>query len=268
MRRCRNDARSTQNLSAAVARAQSLRVALGRIRSFLGRGARHVSCKLRGMRTQVPTNRFTSAQQLIGRIQELGPFEDANDARRALTAALEVLGGVLTADERALVASELPAELAGVLSTAVPHPSADWHEFNRRVAHAEGVRLGRAIEHAEVVCRALSEALVPSTRRRLQQALPQLSRFFELPEDVVPPSHEPHRSSEAPNDLAEGRPGGSLPLASADPRYLAHRHSIARSDDPHGDTKLSSAHGLRQEQDQHTLATGRPGSSRPISGSR
>jgi hypothetical protein len=102
----------------------------------------------------------------------------------------------------------------------------------------------------------------------VQRCLPELAPLFELPEPVEAPRVQAQRSSAAPNDLAEGRPGGSQPLASGDPRYLAHRHSVARSDDPHGDTKLSSAHGLRQEQTEHTLALGRPGSSRPISGSR
>jgi uncharacterized protein (DUF2267 family) len=209
-----------------------------------------------------------SEQRLLGRLQELGPFADESEARRALLAVVEVIGSLLTSDERGVVARELPTELANTVSNALTHPSGDWHEFNRRVARAEGVRLGQAIEHAEVVCRALSEALSHSTRSRLQKALPTLADLFELPEESEKPLTEAHRSSAAPNDLAEGRPGGSLPIATADPRYLAHRHSVARSDDPHGDNKLSSAQGLRQEQDEHTLASGRPGSRRPISGSR
>lgn len=208
-----------------------------------------------------------SEPEIVERLLGTSPFVDERDVRQGLSAVLEVLGSLLTPDERALVAAELPDELARVLHGALAHPGGDWHDFNRRVARAEGVRLGLAIEHAEMICRALSEALSTSTRRRLQRSLPELAPLFELPERVEAPLAASHRSSAAPNDLAEGRPGGSQPLASGDPRYLAHRHSVARSEDPHGDTKLSSARGLRQEQAEHTLALGRPGSSRPISGS-
>lgn len=210
----------------------------------------------------------TSEERILARLQELGPFAAESEARQALRAVLEVLGGLLTHDERAAIAVELPPELAKTLVEALAHPPSDWHEFHRRVALAEGVRLGRAVEHSEIVGLALSEVFSHSSRCRLQKALPGLAPMFEWPEKSEAPLTQPHRSREAPNDLAEGRPGGSLPLATADPRYLAHRHSIARSDDPHGDTKLSSAHGLRQEQGEDTLAAGRPGSRRPISGSR
>jgi hypothetical protein len=41
--------------------------------------------------------------------------------------------------------------------------------------------------------------------------------------------------------------------------------SVVKNDNPHGDTKLSSAHGTTQEREHETLAEGRPGSRRPIS---
>jgi len=87
-----------------------------------------------------------------------------------------------------------------------------------------------------------------------------------MPRDATPPTTDVVALwlTPPPNPF---RPGSAMPLASADPRYLAHRHSVARSVDPHAETKLSSAHGLRQEQDEHTLALGRPGSERPISSS-
>jgi hypothetical protein len=46
----------------------------------------------------------------------------------------------------------------------------------------------------------------------------------------------------------------------------AHADSVARSDAPHEDTKLSSARGTTQERLHETLAEGRPGPRRPIHG--
>ena len=45
----------------------------------------------------------------------------------------------------------------------------------------------------------------------------------------------------------------------------AHAESVARSDDPHADTRLSSSQGMTQERRGETLAEGRPGSDRPVS---
>jgi uncharacterized protein (DUF2267 family) len=213
-------------------------------------------------------NRFESERRFIERLVEVAPFANQAEAARAARALLQVLGGLLTQDERVALARELPAELVRLLAIGLPQPNVDWTEFHRRVAQVEGVPLALAIEHSEVVCRALCEALAPSTRQHLQTTLPKLAGLFELPTDIERPLSEAHRSSSAPNDLAEGRPGGASPIATSDLRSLAHRHSVARSDDPHADTKLSSARGLRQEQGEHTLAAGRPGSRRPISGSR
>ena len=205
-------------------------------------------------------------QQIVERLLESGPFANEAETRRALRVCLEVLGSLLTSDERALVGGELSPELAQMLHGASPHRRAELHEFAGRIAQSEGVPWGVAVEHAEMVCRAVGNALSPSTRQRLVRGLPQLARLFEpLERPEIAPLPEERRPDTVPNDLAEGRPGGTLPLASADPRYLAHRHSVVRSVDPHAETKLSSAHGLRQEQDEHTLALGRPGSEHPIS---
>ncbi|HLM72216.1 MAG TPA: hypothetical protein VK459_05985 [Polyangiaceae bacterium] len=58
--------------------------------------------------------------------------------------------------------------------------------------------------------------------------------------------------------------GSGHPLSEA--RFEpAHTHSVARSDNPHEDTKLSSSRGLTQERLEDTLAEGKPGSDKPIS---
>ena len=207
----------------------------------------------------------SSKQDILRRIQELGPFQSAADAVLTLHATLEALGSLLTEGERLAVAGSLPAECARLVRGAPSTTRGNVTDFFHRVATREGAALGRAVEHAEIACRALGETLSPSALARLQRAVPDLARLFEpAPEPAPPP---PHREApgDVPRDLAEGRPGGERPLADADPHELAHRQSIARSDDPHAETKLSSACGLTQEREARTLAAGRPGSSRPLS---
>lgn len=41
--------------------------------------------------------------------------------------------------------------------------------------------------------------------------------------------------------------------------------SVVKSDNPHGNTKLSSSRGSTQEREHETLAEGQPGSKHPLS---
>jgi hypothetical protein len=154
---------------------------------------------------------------------------------------LTALGEQLFDDERAMLAGELPDEVSRHLKAARRRGAPGLATLFRRVARREGTRIGIAVEHAEVVLRVIGEALSRTTLARLTKDAPELGRLFEPPElsDAPPP-----------------------PLRPTPPR--GHRHSVARSDDPHSDTRLSSA-GPTLERGQHTLATGRPGSARPIS---
>jgi uncharacterized protein (DUF2267 family) len=207
----------------------------------------------------------SSDSDVLRRLRELGPFGEDAEVMRALRATLEALGGLLTPDEREFLAGALPPHSAQILRGSTSTPQGNLHDFLHRVAVREGVRLGLAVEHAEIVCRALGETLSPTSLARLRHALPDLAPLFEPAAEMEPPLVQSEPAPDALNDLAEGRSGGSHPLASADPLTLAHRHSVARSDDPHAETKLSSTCGLTQEREARTLATGRPGSSRPIS---
>jgi hypothetical protein len=144
-----------------------------------------------------------------------------------------------------------------------PHQDFDLAELHARVARREGVRLGLAVEHTGVVCQAVAEALSPAALYRLREALPEpMGALFsprapgERFEHVhLDPSH---------HTLAEGRPGSQHPLAETRVER-AQTDSVVRADNPHEDTKLSSATGLTQEREQETLAAGHPGSSRPLS---
>jgi uncharacterized protein (DUF2267 family) len=195
---------------------------------------------------------------ILRRLHELGPFSDDGAAICALHATLEGVGGGLKEDERRAVAASLPADCARVLLAARATGCRGPRDLFLEISLREKVTLARAVEHAEIVCRALGEVLSPTSHDRLRHALPEIAKLFEPHVEGSAPARPRRSPADAPNDLAEGRPGGGRPLSSANPAELAHRHSIARSDDPHAETKLSSACGLTQEREDRSLATGRP----------
>jgi uncharacterized protein (DUF2267 family) len=205
--------------------------------------------------------------QWIEGLRAIAPFADDDSASRALVATLEALAALLTRDERQSLSRHLPSELGALVLATRPRIHDGPGGFFHQVATREGTRPGVAVEHAELVCRFLGQMIPFEVRTRLERALPELKLLFARPEAFEPPPRASEPRRDVPNDLAEGRPGSRHPLASSDPLVTAHRHSVARSADPHADTKLSSATGFTQEREGDTLAGGRPGSTRPISGS-
>lgn len=211
---------------------------------------------------------FSSDRDILRRLHELGPFPDDGAALSALHATLQGVGGGLTEGERRAVAESLPPDCARVLLGARTNGCSKSSDLFLAVSVREKIALARAVEHAEIACRALGEILSPTARDRLRHALPEIAELFEPHAQEAVPVHPQLSLAGGPNDLAEGRPGGSRRLSCASPAELAHRHSIARSDDPHAETKLSSACGLTQEREERTLAAGRLGSRRPLSKGR
>jgi uncharacterized protein (DUF2267 family) len=207
-----------------------------------------------------------SHPELVARVRELGPFGDDAEATRVLVAVVGVLAAFLTPEEQLSLRAALPRELSAAFTTGTMHPPpATAAAFFEGVRASEGIRKSLAVEHAEIVCRVLGELFPDALLARLARSLPQIATLFLSREEVEPPLSNEERASDAPNDLAEGRPGGSHPLSSANPDQIAHRHSVARSNDPHAESRLSSARGLTQERQGRTLSTGHPGSRRPIS---
>jgi hypothetical protein len=111
----------------------------------------------------------------------------------------------------------------------------------------------------------LADALSEDVLTRLRRHMPgDMGQLFTPPRAMTSTAAEPH-GKHAPgpgSTLADGRPGSRHPLSEANP---AHRDSVARSENPHADTKLSSSAGMTQERVSDTLATGKPGSHRPLS---
>lgn len=135
----------------------------------------------------------------------------------------------------------------------------DAPTFYHRISEREGTGLGVAMEHAQVVMQTVAEMIGEEERRRLVRHLPvEMERLLQP--EVRSPA-EPRRGHVGKgHTLATGHPGSGHPVSEAHPER-AHAHSVARSDAPHGDTQLSTTHGVKKSR---TLAEDEPGSDRPL----
>jgi uncharacterized protein (DUF2267 family) len=186
------------------------------------------------------------------------------DARRAIRSVVAALGERLPDEERRALAENLPPGWAHVLHIRKYGGPFDVAEFYERVRRREGSTLGFAREHAQVVCRVMTESLPFLMLQRIERALPEtFGELFRSGRALGEPP--PHRlvHAERAHTLATGRPGSQHPVSESPPP-AGHHHSIACSDNPHEETKLSSAHGLTQERLEESLATAHPDSTRSI----
>jgi uncharacterized protein (DUF2267 family) len=184
------------------------------------------------------------------------------EARAALTATWRALSPALPVEVARRLRAALPDEAGALVGSDAPR-ELDEEAFYAAVTAAEGAPRAFGREHAQAVAEAAGGWIDPGLREELERCLaPSLGARFEpraAPSTPAPPAHHAARTT-----LAEGRPGSRHPLADARPEP-AQEHSVARNEDPHRATKLSSASGLTQERQRDALATGRPGPRRPIS---
>lgn len=152
----------------------------------------------------------------------------------------------------------LPEEAVDALRSA-QHEADDLDP----VAVADAVRdriaisENQAVELVPSVCRVLDEALDDEGRRHFRRNLPDdLVESFARARPYVK-----SRMSGTGHTLADGEAGSRRPVSQAS---VAEHDSVAASDDPKGNTKLSGAKGLSQERTGRTLADGKPGSTRSI----
>jgi len=179
------------------------------------------------------------------------------EAERTVGAVLAVLGERLSWPVLQALAEDLPASWAGPLLGGAHGQDFALADLHARVASRLEVPLGQAVERTGVVCQGLAEFLPQGTLHRLREALPEPMGALLTPRQSEEPFEHVHLEPDH-RTLAEGRPGSRHPLSESRPER-AHSHSVLRADNPHGDTKLSSATGLTQEREHETLATGRPG---------
>ncbi|XXF76277.1 DUF2267 domain-containing protein [Myxococcaceae bacterium GXIMD 01537] len=201
--------------------------------------------------------------ELLSHVAEHAGLRGPEEAGRVVRAVLEVLRERLTWPVLQSLAEDLPAPLTASLRGGGAHQDFNLAEFQARIALRMEAPLGLAIERTGVVCQFVAEALTPGTLHRLRETLPEPIGALFSPRELEEPFEYVHRDPSR-HTLAEGRPGSAHPLSEARPER-AHTQSVARADNPHGETKLSSATGLTQERERETLATGHPGSTRPLS---
>lgn len=193
-----------------------------------------------------------------------------SEAEHAIDATLSVLGAHLPEPHAAAVTKQLPIELAQMLHGRSYRGDVELADFYAEVREAEGVPMGFAMEHALVVCQVLAEAVDLEARKHLSVHAPRsMAPLFTL--RSMPAAAPPHLSEHivlpgSGHTLASGRPGSEHPLSEA--VGAGHRDSIARSDDPHADVKLSSTRGMSSERYRETLASGMPGSKRSLSSAK
>lgn len=205
-------------------------------------------------------------RQFFDHIADRTPPECELEPRQITVAVLTVLSERLNRRVALALADELPDGLAHALRTDAPHAGFDAEGFYQRVGQRLGVREGIALELAAIVGLTLGELVRDDVLARVRRELPdELASLFNAP-PPAPEAPSVHMHPER-RTLAEGRGGGSRPLFAADPG-AAQTESVARAENPHAETKLSSARGLTQEREGETLAEGRPGSERPLSEAR
>ena len=181
----------------------------------------------------------------------------AGEAERTVAVVLGVLGERLGWHALQALAEDLPEPWAERLLGGAHGQDFELEDLHARVSARLEVPFGQAIERTGVVCEALARALPPGTLHRLREALPESMSALLTPREPEERFEYVHLTP-GHRTLSEGRPGSDHPVSEARPER-AHSHSVLRADNPHGDTKLSSATGLTQEREHETLATGRPG---------
>ena len=209
-------------------------------------------------------------QDFFDQVMSRAGFDRRADGERAIAAVLETLGACLGAREREALAGELAEALRAPLTRHEPAGGFDRAELFSRVALRENVALGFAIEHTEVVCELIAEALPDGALDVLRAEVgAELAALFvrrASPRLPHPPPHRHPLAVDAPDmSLSGGRPASFQPLSEARPED-GQTHSVARESNPHADSKLSSSPGLTQERLGESLAAGRVGSKHPIGG--
>jgi uncharacterized protein (DUF2267 family) len=183
-----------------------------------------------------------------------------DQALRAARIVLARLGAYASPDQRRFLAAELPPSLAMALNE--PAELDDLALSLERVSEPP-MHAGPALELVASVCRVLVEELSTEAVDLLRAVAPaELGRMLNPPGPEMPAAP----GTAGYESLASGKPGSEHPIAETPTPTRAQDDSLAQSAAGHEDTKLSTAHGTTQERARTTLAEGRPGFTRELSG--
>lgn len=197
-------------------------------------------------------------QTLTALVKERAGLATQREGKKAVQAALGALRCALSEDDARLLAAALHPAFAAIFERAPVAPVANVAEFYAEAERRERVGLGFAMEHAQVVMQALAECLDLELLVRLRKhTSPDIAALLrERPEPADPPPHvhlhPPHEAIEVPT-LSRSKPGTSEPISEAG-HPLAHEKSVARTDAPHAEDMLETAHSPRSSREDETLS--------------
>jgi uncharacterized protein (DUF2267 family) len=151
----------------------------------------------------------------------------------------------------------LPEPLATELRENIGAQPCNVERIYAQVADELSVDLSFGLEFSQVVFQVIGESVGPTGRRLLREHLDSSwHQLFEPRRTIMTPRGRQLRPGRT---LAGAQAGSRRPLSEAQP---GHRNSIAHTEHPRSGTDLATSHG---KPERRTLASGKPGSSRPIS---
>ena len=97
--------------------------------------------------------------QMLAYVQKIGHFVSEEEAERALLAVSAVLAARISPEGAQKMASQMPKDVASVMSAVSEHDTFALQEFFNRIAGKVGVDQAKAMHHAEVVLGVLQDAM-------------------------------------------------------------------------------------------------------------
>jgi uncharacterized protein (DUF2267 family) len=197
-------------------------------------------------------------------VMDRAAITEAWRAERVVEVTLEALGARVADADRVRVARLVPAPLGEMLSRRSFVASDELADLLAEVGAAEGVDDAFAVEHVGSVCSLLAERLPADATTALCMHLPAaVAALFTGREEGTPPPARAARHGRR-RSISEAHASSAHPLFESRAER-AHGESVAKSDAPHADTKLSSTRGTTQVREKESLAEARPGSEDPLS---
>jgi uncharacterized protein (DUF2267 family) len=126
-------------------------------------------------------------ERLMARLEELAPFGDRAEARRAFDSVLQAMRRGMSVDEADWLAVALGPALSAPLLREGYSGALDERELYRWTKRNSKQRKSVAVEQAQAVCRALGELLPQAELERLERHLPELATLFRASD----PSRQP-----------------------------------------------------------------------------
>jgi uncharacterized protein (DUF2267 family) len=184
-----------------------------------------------------------TSELLLEHMKTIGGFARAGDAKRAARIVLSVFRERLDDAAAAAIARDLPEPLAAPMRGGAYRGDLAPDDLYAAVGDRERTSHGVGAEHAQIVLRAIGDALSDDTRVLLEKELPTAwtDLLFGDRETGEPPPHgAPKSGAKIRMTLASAHPGYRSPIAEAS-ADRAQSDSVAKSDAPHEARKLSSA---------------------------